>query len=227
MVLVDPYPFSSFTWPSSASLRRLAWSRTRSCHSLFTSLSIILLQPPSLDKNPRSRSADLYLCCFPFKQTITSNNTSLYSIVLFQPSTYSNLGTFLVHLSIVLSLRKAPFGLEYKPAHVSLFPLASSALYLLSNLVSSLGLPVWLKPHKLLVTRSPSKKTSLDLSLDLGLTDLSSLHHCPKDTDRNSTCPCTIPECALLEIWLCRPHNKRTSSLKDHPYHCVEGHRQQ
>ena len=50
---------------------------------------------------------------------------------------------------------------------------------------------MWLKPHKLLVTRLPSKKT-----------------------ERNSTCLCTTPECALLEIRLHRPHNKRTSSSK-------------
>ena len=98
----------------------------------------------------------------------------------FHLSTYSNLGTFLVCLSIVLSLRKAPIGLVYKPACVSLFPLASSMHHLPSNLVSSLGLPVWLKPHKLLVTRLPSKKTSLDLLLDLGLTDLSSVRHCAR-----------------------------------------------
>ena len=69
-------------------------------------------------------------------------NTSLYSIIIFHLSTYSNLGTFLVHLLIVLLLRKASIGLVYKPAHVSLFSSASSVLYLLSNLVSSLGLPV-------------------------------------------------------------------------------------
>ena len=44
--------------------------------------------------------------------------------------------------AIVLSLRKTPIGLVYKPTYVFLFPLASSVLYLLSNLVSSLGLPV-------------------------------------------------------------------------------------
>ena len=131
--------------------------------------------------------------------------------------------TFLVHLSIVLSLRKAPIGLVYKPTYVSLPSLASSMLYLHSNLVSSLGLPVWLKPHKLLITRLPSKKTSLDLSLDLGLTNLLSSHHHPKDTDRNSTCPHTTPECALLEIWLCRLCNKRTSS-SNIPLLSVEGH---
>ena len=69
-------------------------------------------------------------------------DTSLYSIAIFHLSTYSNLGTFLVHLPIVLSLRKAPIGLVYKPAHVSLFPSASSMHHLPSNLVSSLGLPV-------------------------------------------------------------------------------------
>ena len=55
----------------------------------------------------------------------------------------------------------------------------------------------------------PFKKTPLDLSLDLGLTDLSSSHHHPKGTNRNSMCPHTTPECALLEIWLCRPCNSR------------------
>ena len=73
---------------------------------------------------------------------------SLLTILLFivssfsEPSIHSNLGTFQVRLLIVLSLKKAPIGLVYKPTYVSLFPLASSALYLLSNLVSSLGLPV-------------------------------------------------------------------------------------
>ena len=56
------------------------------------------------------------------------------------PSTYDNLGTFLVCLAIVLSLRKAPIELVYKPAHVFLCPLASSMHQLPSNLVPSLGL---------------------------------------------------------------------------------------
>ena len=53
---------------------------------------------------------------------------SLLMILLFivlslsEPSIYSNLGTFLVCLTIVLSLRKAPIGLVYKPTHVSLCP---------------------------------------------------------------------------------------------------------
>ena len=59
-----------------------------------------------------------------------------------KPSTYSNLSIFLVCLLIILSLRKAPIGLVYKTVHVFPFSLASSMLYLLSNLVSSLGLPV-------------------------------------------------------------------------------------
>ena len=50
------------------------------------------------------------------------------------------MGTFLAHLSIVLSLRKAPIGLVYKPAYVFLCPLASSMHQLPSNLVPSLGL---------------------------------------------------------------------------------------
>ena len=41
-----------------------------------------------------------------------------------------------------------------------------------------------LKPYQLLVARLPSKKTN-----------------------RNSMCPCTTLECALLEIRLCRQHN--------------------
>ena len=76
-----------------------------------------------------------------------------------KPSTNSNLGTFLVHLSIVPSLRKAPIGLVYKPAYVFLCPLASSVPHLHSNLVSSLGLPLVPSPHWLLTTMwSPSKK---------------------------------------------------------------------
>ena len=54
------------------------------------------------------------------------------------PSTYDNLGTFLVRLTIVLSLRKAPIGLVYKPAYAFLCPLASSTHQLPSNLVSLL-----------------------------------------------------------------------------------------
>ena len=50
------------------------------------------------------------------------------------------MGTFLAHLSIVLSLRKAPIGLVYKPAYVFPCPLASSTHQLPSNLVPSLGL---------------------------------------------------------------------------------------
>ena len=56
------------------------------------------------------------------------------------PSTYGNLGTFLVCPLIVLSLRKAPIELVYKPTYVFLCPLASSMHQLPSNLVPSLGL---------------------------------------------------------------------------------------
>ena len=48
--------------------------------------------------------------------------------------------TFLVHLAIVLSLRKAPIGLVYKPIYVFLCPLASFTHQLPSNLVSPLEL---------------------------------------------------------------------------------------
>ena len=55
-------------------------------------------------------------------------------------STLSSQGIFLVHLPIVLSLRKAPIGLVYKPTYVSLCPLASSMHQLPSNLVPPLEL---------------------------------------------------------------------------------------
>ena len=78
---------------------------------------------------------------------------SLLTILLFivlsysDPSTYDNLGTFLVCLSIVLSLRKAPIGLVYKPAYIFLSPLASSAHHLPSNLVSPLELSLVSSPN--------------------------------------------------------------------------------
>ena len=122
----------------------------------------------------------IYIWCFLFQRTIPFPILLLIVWSYSDPSTYDNLGTFLVHLAIVLSLRKALIGLVYKPAHSPLFSLASSMHHLHSNLVSSLGIPVWLKPNQLLVTRSPSKKTSLDLSLNLGLTDLSFSCHCPR-----------------------------------------------
>ena len=56
------------------------------------------------------------------------------------PSPYDNLGTFQVCLTIVLSPRKAPMGLVYKPAYIFLYPLASSTHQLPSNLVSPLEL---------------------------------------------------------------------------------------
>ena len=48
---------------------------------------------------------------FPLWQTVPCLDTSLYGIAVFWTFHYSNLGTFLVHLNIVLSLRKAPIGL--------------------------------------------------------------------------------------------------------------------
>ena len=157
-------------------LRRLAWSHARSCHSQFIFSFLNLVATSFLGQNPRSRS--------PMFPLLVNNTTSpMLLLIAWLFSTLpliANIGTFLVHLSIVLSLRKAPIGPVYKPAHVSLFPLASSMHHLPSNLVSTLGLPVWPKPHKLLITRSPSKKTSLDLPLDLGLINLSSTCHRPR-----------------------------------------------
>ena len=120
----------------------------------------------STGQNMRSRSADLYLQQCPFYLDMTSSpgqslryrlpiyisdissfsGQSLLTILLLivllysDLSTYDNLGTFLVHLSIVLSLRKAPIGLVYKPAYVLICPLASSTHQLPSNLVPSIGL---------------------------------------------------------------------------------------
>ena len=95
-----------------------------------------------LRQNPRYRSTNLYLWHFLFWQTITSSNTSPYSILIFPTLPLSNLGTFIVCLTIVLSPRKAPIGLVYKPAYVSLCFLASSMHKLSSNLVSPLELPL-------------------------------------------------------------------------------------
>ena len=91
-----------------------------------------------LGQSPRSRSPII-----PHLEDNTTSPMLLFITWLF--STFlliASICTFLIHLSIVLSLRKAPIGLVYKPAHVSLFPLGSSTHQLHSNLVSSLGLPV-------------------------------------------------------------------------------------
>ena len=61
-------------------------------------------------------------------------------------STLSSQGTFLVRLSIVLSLRKVPSGLVYKPAYVFPLSLASSKHQLPSNLVSPLELSLVSSP---------------------------------------------------------------------------------
>ena len=65
------------------------------------------------------------------------------------PSPYDSQGTFLVHLAIVLSLRKAPLGLVYKPAHVFPLSLANSTHQLPSNLVSPLELLIISSPCRL------------------------------------------------------------------------------
>ena len=166
-----PLSFSSTRNPAydplTSPLEKQAWSCTRSCYGWLISLSIILSRLSFLDK-PRSRSANLYLQHFPFLLVVTSLlgqsprsrsvdlylwcflvwRTILFPILLLivwlfsKSSTYSNLGTFRVHLIIVLSLRKAPIGPVYKPAYVFLCLLASSMHKLSSNLVSSLVLPL-------------------------------------------------------------------------------------
>ena len=168
---MDPYSFSSShdsTYnPQTSLLEGTAWSDTRSCQQTvhFSFHCLVMILP--LGQNTRSRSADLYLRHFPFCLVMTSSlgqslryrlpiyisdissfsGQSLLMILLFIVSSYSdlftydNLGTFLVCLPIVLSLRKAPIGLVYKPTHVFLCSLASSTHQLPSNLVPLLRLP--------------------------------------------------------------------------------------
>ena len=103
----------------------------------------------SLEQSPRSRLPIYISDVSPF------GGQSLLMILLFivssysNPSTYDNLGTFLVRLAIVLSLRKAPIGLVYKPTYIFFCPLASSTHQLPSNLVPSLRLPLVSGPHQL------------------------------------------------------------------------------
>ena len=82
----------------------------------------------------------IYIRYFPFWRTIPFPIPLLMVWLYSDTSTLSSQGTFLVCLPIVLSLRKAPIGLVYKPTYVSLCPLASSTHQLPSNLVSSLEL---------------------------------------------------------------------------------------
>ena len=89
----------------------------------------------------------IYIQCFPFRQTIPFPILLLIVWLYSDPSTYDNLGTFLVRLAIVLSLRKAPMGLVYKPTYVFLCPLASSTHQLPSNLVSPLELSLVSNDH--------------------------------------------------------------------------------
>ena len=141
------------------------------------------------------------------------------------PSTYGNLGTFLVHLSIVLSLRKAPIGLVYKPTYVFPCPLASSTHQLPSNLVPSLGLSlvsvstdfdgyaINLKEQQLFFDNCSTKVSPRLIAfavallrrrpplITVGTQDLQAFAHCcPSRSPRNSMCPHTTLECALLEI---------------------------
>ena len=70
-------------------------------------------------------------------------------------------GTFLVCLTIVLSLRKAPTGLVYKPAYEFLCSLASSMHQLPSNLVLPLELSLVSSPADYLTTvRSTLKRVA-------------------------------------------------------------------
>ena len=102
-------------------------------------------------------------------------------------------------LAIVFLSRKGVMDQYINLLYLILFPLASSTHHLHSNLVSTLGLPVWLKPNKLLVTRSPSQKTLLGLVAQLRSHRPLVFMSLPHSLDRTSTCSHTTLECALLE----------------------------
>ena len=63
-----------------------------------------------------------------------------------------------------------PIGLVYKPACICVPSLASSALNLLSNLVSSLGLPVQLKPHQASCHKAALQEDQQELYVSLHYT---------------------------------------------------------
>ena len=64
--------------------------------------------------------------------------------------------------------------------------------------------------------RLPFKRRSP--SITVGAQDLWAFAHCcPSRSPRNSMCPCTTLECALLEIWLRSPHNRTTVPHHDDP----------
>ena len=111
--------------------------------TLWTSLFSFSFPFPCHDfligQNPRSRCPNLVLYCFLLQWTITSNNTSPYSIVIFHLPLMASLSFFLVHLIIVFLLRKGLFGPVYKPTYVFLYSLASSTHHLHSNLVFPLA----------------------------------------------------------------------------------------
>ena len=102
-----------------------------------------------IGQSPRSRLPIYISDVSPF------SGQSLLTILLLivssysNPSPYDNLGTFLVHLAIVLSLRKVPIGLVYKPTYALPCPLASSTHQLPSNLVSPLELSLVSSPNRL------------------------------------------------------------------------------
>ena len=162
-----PLSFSSTCDPTynplTSLLEGMAWSHTRSCQRTVHFSSHYLVTTLFLGQNMRSISPEcplFILLWLPFldrawdidlttyiSDVSSFSGQSLLTILLLKVLSYSNLSTishlgpFLVHLFIVLSLRKAPTRLVYKPTYVFLCPLASSMHNLHSNLVSSLGLP--------------------------------------------------------------------------------------
>ena len=98
---------------------------------------------------PEDIDLPIYIWCFLFRQTILFPIPLLMVWSYSDTSTLSSQGTFLVCLSIVLSLRKAPSGLVYKPTYVFPLSLASSTHQLPSNLVSPLELSPVSSPYRL------------------------------------------------------------------------------
>ena len=113
MVLVDSYPLSSTCDPQVCLEKNWHDLMLHHATSLSVSLPITLSRFSFLD---RTRDLDLLIY---ISNLSPLSRQSLLTILLFivssfsKPSTYSNLGTFLVCHSIVLSLRKAPIGLVY------------------------------------------------------------------------------------------------------------------
>ena len=127
---------------------------------LFQQLYSISL--PRLSQRSRHPDLDLQYN-FLYQWTITSNDTSPYSVVIYLHSHYSWICIFLICPPIVLSPRKIPIGLVYKLPLVPPISLASSVHYLPSNLVLPLSLSLDLSLISFLSLHLKERRTSLRL----------------------------------------------------------------